>query len=216
MSQAISAPLVPPGDSVLLEDVDWRTYTRLLRVFGDRPTVRLTYDRGRLEIMAPMLLHSRGDDFLGQLVRVLTEELDLPIMGGGNVTIRRRAKQRGLEPNRCFWIANAPRMVGIDRLDLRRDPPPDLALELDVTSSSLNRMRIYAKLGVPEVWRIKGDSLTFHVLGKKGTYVNARRSRSFPLVRPSDLLPFFLEGRKGGDQNPILRRFRDWVRQMRK
>jgi Uma2 family endonuclease len=197
---------------VLLDDVDWRTYTRLLAAFAGRRSVRLTYDRGRLEIMAPLKAHGGDEEVLGQFVHILTEELDLPINANGAITIRKRDKERGLEPDRCFWIANAHRVAGVRRLDLRRHPPPDLAIEAEVTSSALDRMGIYAALQVPEVWRLGDDFLSFHVLQADGTYAVAERSRAFPQVSAADLLPFLREARVAGDQNPVLRRFREWVR----
>jgi Uma2 family endonuclease len=194
-------------------DVDWATYTRLLRIFADRPRMRLTYDRGELEIMSPVLEHDNDDRMLGQFVVILTDELGLPMMPGGSTTMRRRKRRKGIESDECFWIANAHRMEGRRRLDLRTDPPPDLAIEVDVTRSSMDRMGIYAALKVPEVWRLEGDVLTFNVLDEHGVYQQAETSRSFPGLRPADLLPFVQEARRGGNQNPLLRRFRAWVRE---
>src|SRR5436190_2473960 len=137
--------------------------------------------------MSPTLEHDDDGRFLGDLVFVLTEELGLPLKRGGSTTLRRRLRRRGVEADACFWIANAHRMAGRRRLDLRTDPPPDLAVEVDVTHSSMNRLGIYAALGVPEVWRLDGDSLTFHVLGADGAYAAAGASKSFPLVEPAIL-----------------------------
>jgi Uma2 family endonuclease len=178
----------PRRDRVRLSGVDWRTYSHLLRIFDERPGWRLTYDRGELEIMSPSVEHENDDRFLARMVMALTEELDMPIKEGGSVTMRRRGKQRGLEPDDCFWIANAARMAGRRRLDLRTDPPPDLALEVDVTHSSLDRLSIYRALRVPEVWRLDGDRLTFHVLSAAGEYELAAASRIFLWVKPADLL----------------------------
>src|SRR5205807_6349714 len=109
--------------------------------------------------------------------------------------------------------ANAHRMAGIRDLDLRRDPPPDLAIEVDVSYSTLNRLSIYAALKVPEVWRLDEDDLSFHVLESRATYRISPTSESFPLVTPADLLGFLQKARAAGDQNPVLREFRAWVRQ---
>src|SRR5215469_16685196 len=166
MSQA--PPVVPQPSgarSLLLRDVEWQTYSRLLKAFAERPGVRLTYDRGVLEIMSPRIDHDDDGRLLNNMVFVLTEELGLPLKRGGSTTLRRRLRQRGIEADECFWIANASRMAGVRRLNLRRDPPPDLAIEVDVANSSLNRLSIYAALRVPEVWRLDGDQLTFYVLG---------------------------------------------------
>jgi Uma2 family endonuclease len=195
--------------------VDWRTYTRLLRAFAEKPNVRLTYDRGELEIMSPLLEHDDPAWFLGYMVFALTDELGLPVKAGGSTTLRRRLRQQGVEADACFWIANAPRMAGRRRLDLRRDPPPDLAIEVEVSRSSLPRMPIYAALGVPEVWRLDGDALTFHALGSDQTYEVVPASRSFPLVSSADFLGFLQQARTAPDQNVVIRRFREWVRERR-
>src|SRR4051812_18213006 len=112
---------LPAGQWLLLRNVDWPTYGRFLRLFAKRPGTKLTYDRGRLEIMAPLLSHDDDAHFVGLLIFVLIEELGLPMKGSGSVTIRRRDRKRGLEPDRCYWIANAQRMAGRRRLDLSID-----------------------------------------------------------------------------------------------
>jgi Uma2 family endonuclease len=208
---AISRPA--PGNRILLSCIDWQTYSRILKALDERPGLRLTYDRGELEIMSPSMEHDEGGRFLGDLVVLLTRELGLPIKRGGSVTLRRRLRRRGLEPDECFWIANAHRMAGRRRLDLRTDPPPDLAIETDVSRSSLNRLGIYAALGVPEVWRLEADSLTFYVLRPDGGYETVVTSRSFPLVTPADLLGLVQQAREAGDENPIAARFREWIQQ---
>jgi Uma2 family endonuclease len=204
----------PPARQVLrMSSVDWATYSRLLHIFAERPGFRLTYDRGELEIMSPMLQHDDGSWFLGDMVFMLTFELDLPLKRGGSTTMRRRKKQKGIEADTCYWIANAHKMAGRLRLDLRTDPPPDLAIEVDVTNSSLDRMGIYAALKVPEVWRLAGDVLTFNVLNKKGVYRTTAKSLVFPLVTPADLLGFLQLAREAGDENAVIRQFRAWVRE---
>ena len=99
-------------------------YTRLLHVFADRPRIRIAYDRGELEIMSPSLEHDDASRILAILVFVLTEELGLPLKSGGSTTLKRRLKRRGIEADECFWIANAGRMTGRRKLELRIDPPP--------------------------------------------------------------------------------------------
>jgi Uma2 family endonuclease len=198
--------------SLVLPDTDWQTYTRLLKVFAERPAVRLTYDRGVLEIMSPLLEHDRPSEVLGRFVVVLTEELGLPLMAAGSTTLRFRRRQRGLEPDRSWWIANEPRMRGKRDVDLRVDPAPDLAVETDLTSSSLDRMGIYAALGVPEVWRLEGLTLTFQILGAGGKYADSPHSLAFPQITPGDLVRF-LALYPQMDDNAVVREFRNWVRQ---
>jgi len=202
----------PPQGRLLLDGVDWKTYTRLLRVFAERPSIRLTYDRGRLEIMSPQRKHERHVEMLGRFVIVLTEELGLPISSGRSTTYRQRRKKRGLEPDNSYWIANEAKVRNKDQIDLSLDPPPDLAHEVDVTRSSLNRMAIYAALSVPEVWREVDDVLSFHVLDGSGKYRESTESQAFPGLRPGDLQAFLAQVGQM-DENALVRKFREWVRQ---
>src|SRR5262245_15702754 len=158
----------PDRQKLILDDVTWEAYTRLLRTIEGRRHLRLTYDRGTLEIMTFSYEHENGGDFLGRMVVTLTEELNLPIRGGGSTTFRRRKKKKGLEPDNCYWIAHEADVRNLKVINLRKDPPPDLAIEVDVTRSSMNRMRIYAALNVPEVWRLDTDGLAFFVLNANG------------------------------------------------
>ena len=195
----------------VLEDIDWRTYTRLLRVFQERPGFRLTYDRGTLEIMSPLWAHEGPGSLLGRFVDVLVEELSLPYRIGGSVTLRRRRKRRGIEPDNCYWIRSAPQLQGKRELDLRVDPPPDLAIEIDVTSSSLDCMSIYAALGVLEVWRFSTGTIAFHILQGRAYQIRSN-SLSFPQLASADL-PAFLAQWGQTDDADIIRQFRAWVRQ---
>src|SRR5205823_2966865 len=138
------------------------------------------------EIMSPLTEHEGEAYLLGRFVDVLTEELGLQVAAGRSSTLRRRRKKRGLEPDNCYWIANEAKVRGKRRIDLRVDPPPDLAMEIDATRSSLNRMSIYAALGVPEVWRLTRQGMTFHALRPDGTYAEVANSLSFPLLAAAD------------------------------
>src|SRR5207244_659524 len=101
---------------------------------------------------------------ISRLVEVLTEEMALPLAGFGSMTFKRRKRRRGLEPDECYWIVNEPKVHGRIHIDLRRDPPPDLVVEIDITKSSIDRLEIYALLKIPEVWRFDGSVLFFHIL----------------------------------------------------
>jgi Uma2 family endonuclease len=210
-SAAVSS--LPAGTCLRLSNVNWKMYTQLLYAFAEHRGIRLTFDQGDLEIMAPLLRHDGDTWILGHLVFALADELRLPLRSGGSTTLRRRLSQRGLEPDACFWIANAHRIAGVRRLNLRRDPPPDLAIEVDVTHSSLDRMAIYAALAVPEVWRLEGRVLTFHVLDAAGQYTVSDASLSFPIVKPSDLVAFLKRAKRSKDEISIVRDFRTWVQQ---
>jgi Uma2 family endonuclease len=201
-----------PNRRLVLHSVTWREYTRMLHEFEHRRNVRLTYDRGRLEIMTLSHQHEGMGWFIGRLIDVLTEELNLPVKGGGSTTFRKRKKQKGLEPDNCYWIANEAAVRGLNEIDLLIHPAPDLALEVDITRSSLNRMGIYSALNVPEVWRYNREGLTFLILNDAGKYEPTATSPTFPLpLAPADLLPF-IEKRKQTDENAVIREFRLWIR----
>ncbi len=205
-----TSPFIAQPPAVLY-DIDWRTYTQLLRLFERTHRLRLTYDRGTLEIMSPLWEHEGQAYLIGCFVDALTEELDIPRRGGRTVTLRRKKKRRGLEPDNCWWIASTPLLHGKTHLDLRVDPPPDLAIEVDVTHRSLDRMSIYAALGVPEVWRLQAGQLTFQVLNGR-LYQAQPNSLSFPQLAATDLVPFLAQQGQM-DETALVKQFRAWVRQ---
>jgi Uma2 family endonuclease len=202
-----------PSQRLILNDVDWKMYSRLLRLFGGQRSLRLSYDRGVLEIMSPLPEHESDARFLGCLVMALADELGMTFKVRGSSTFRTRRSRRGLEPDDSYWIAHEPQVRGKRQIDLRVDPPPDLAIESDVTRSSVNRMGIYAAIGVPEVWRIENQSLTFHLLGANRRYAEAANSLSFPTITPADLIQFMAMRGPQLAENEIIRQFRVWVRQ---
>src|SRR5438105_2793299 len=136
----------------VLEDASWELYERLLRDIGNRP-IRVTYDEGRMEIMSPLPEHERPKKLLGQMIEALTLELNMARASLGSTTFRRREKAKGLEPDECYYFRDEQKMRGKRRLDLRKDPPPELVVEIDIASRSVPRQPIYAALGVPEIWR---------------------------------------------------------------
>lgn len=165
----------------LLEGVSWRFYEQFLEEVGGRP-IRLTYDRGNLEVMSPLRLHELVGRFLGRLVETISLDLGIPIASCGSTTFRREDLARGLEPDECYYVGNEPRVRDGHELDLAHDPPPDLAIEVDITSSSLDRQGIYAALGVPELWRYDGEQFHLLHLQPDGSYAGREQSRSFPFL----------------------------------
>lgn len=208
--QAISSQRSTAEQRLVLEGVSWSTYGRLLAELENRG-IRLAYDQGRLEIMSPSYLHEIRKRQIGRMIEVLAEELDLEIVGGGSTTFRRADDKRGLEPDECYWLANAPAVMHKEEIDLAIDPPPDLAIEVDLTSDSLNKQPIYASLRIPEVWRYDGRELTVLRLVPDGVYAAVERSLSFPQVSMSSLLRF-LELRQSVGERQWTKEFRAWIR----
>jgi len=200
-----------PAGSVTLWDVSWEFYERFLAEFQDR-YVPHTYDEGVLEIMSPVgLEHERPKKLLSRLVETLTEELDIPLLCVGSLTLRSRRKAKGIEPDECFYIAREADMRRQPNYDPDRDPPPDLAIEVDWTHASLPRMPVYAKLGVPEVWRYADELLTVYCLTPDGEYVVSESSAAFPTL-PLNEFRQFVRRDPNIDETTWIRRFREWVR----
>lgn len=201
-----------PEQRLLLHDVSWDGYLAIGNALGDRPALRMTYDRGSLEFMVMSPQHEIYKRWLSRLIEALTEECNQPIVTAGNMTFQREDLERGLEADDCFWIAHEPRMRGKLTWDSATDPPPDLALEIEISRSALSRMNIYGALGVPEVWRFDGTILRVELLQADRTYAVAERSLSFPAIPIRDLVPF-LQPSAEMDSLSVLRSFRAWVRE---
>jgi Uma2 family endonuclease len=194
---------------ILLGNITWQTYQALLKDIEQQPAIRLTYDRGQLEIMTPLDPHESYKKLMGRFVEALTEELSIEIRSLGSKTCKREDLARGLEPDQCYYIQNERVVREIDQIDLNQYPPPDLVIEIDITSSSINRLDLYAALGVPEVWRYDGSTIRIYQL-KETNYQLCDSSHTFPFLHPSDVVRF-LEMRKMGETS-LMRSFREWVR----
>jgi len=199
-----------PEHHAVLHGIRWETYERLLEELEDR-RLRLTYDSGTLEIMSPSRPHERVKHVIRRMIDAMTEELDVPIQGGGSTTWRRRDLEKGLEPDECYWVQSEAAVYGRMELDLRVDPPPDLAIEVDVYSPSLNRLKIYGALGVPEVWRWKDGHIEIHLRQLDGSYTLGDESACFPWL-PMDGFRTWVDRGLAERETPWIRAFRAWVR----
>lgn len=195
---------------VLLENISWQTYQALLKDIEEQPGIRMTYDHGNLEIMAPLDPHEAYKKLLGRLVEAATEELNIEIRSLGSRTCSREDMARGLEPDQCYYIQHELDVRGKKQLDLNQDPPPDLVIEIDITNSSVNRMRLYEALQVPEVWRYDGNQLTIYCLENE-KYQIRDRSEALPQLTPSQLVRFLKLAETMGETS-LIRSFREWVR----
>jgi Uma2 family endonuclease len=200
----------PAEQRILLRNISWETYERLLEERGDSRVPRLAYDRGELEIMSPSSEHESIAYFIALLVAVLAEERRVNAYGVGSTTYKRGDVGRGFEPDASFYIENEERVRGKPRIDLYVDPPPDLVVEVDITSPSLDKIPIYARLGVHEVWRYDGARASIWVL-EDGEYVEAGESVALPLLT-GDVLTRFIQESTSLGSTDWLRRVREWVR----
>jgi len=198
-----------PEQVTYLKGVQWKTYQALLYDLAEDSSKKLAYDQGFLEIMTPLPEHEAYKGFLGRLVWTTTEVLGLEVASFGSTTLSRENLQRGIEPDECFYIQNEALVRGKTSFDFTVDPVPDLAIEVDITSSSLNRLGIYAALEVAEVWRFNGEILLIYCL-KDGAYEVQERSQVLPILS-KDIILDFLKRRGEMGENALLREFRQWL-----
>lgn len=196
--------------SFVLWGVSWKFCKSLIEEVGER-RVRLTYDGENLELMSPSFPHESWNRLLAQFIDALTLEWNVPIRSGGSVTMKAEELQRALEPDTCYWIAHEAAIRAKEELDLSRDPPPDLAIEIDVTHSSLDRIGVYQALRVPEVWRFDGELLQVLVLQSGGEYLPTEKSMAFPYFPVQKLVEFLHRARVVGD-TASRRELIEWVR----
>jgi Uma2 family endonuclease len=206
----MTATLIQSPDRVILPNISWQTYQSLIQDFEKEPAIRLTYNQGTLEIRMPLDPHETYKKLLGRLIEAATEELNIEIRSLGSRTCDREDLARGIEPDQCYYIQNEALVRGMEQIDSNQFPPPDLAIEIDITSSSINRMSIYAALGVPEVWRYNGQTLTMLIL-HNGEYVAQDNSKALPLLTAEAILNFLAQRNTMGETQWV-KTFRQWVK----
>jgi Uma2 family endonuclease len=195
--------------SVVLHNISWELYESLLAA-RERSVPRFTYDQGSLEIMSPSLEHETLKATMALLVNLAAEEKGVNLLGCGSTTFRRRDLAKGFEPDTCFYGKNRHRIQGKRKIDLRVDPPPDLAIEIDITSPSINRLPIMAAIGVPEVWRYHRGRWTILTL-QRDSYAEQSESSVLPGMT-GEIISILVEERSTLDPLDWMRRVREAVR----
>ena len=205
----MTATLTPPLERVQLSGISWQTYEALLTELSRDRRLRLTYNRGNLEIMVPSPEHERYKKVMGRFVETMAEELDIQIEPFGSTTFKRLGIS-GAEPDECFYVRNINLIRSKKSLDPEKDPGPDLVVEIDITSSSSDRLDVYKDLGVAEVWIYDGKSFQIKQLQNQ-EYISSPQSNIFsnlPLLEISK----FLEKVGEMDYLELVKAFRKWVR----
>jgi Uma2 family endonuclease len=197
----------------LLYGVTWEDYLKLLDATPNL-YLRHTYDEGTLEMMSPRKDHDWVAGMIARMIESFALALDIPIQSIGSTTIRASKGGRGIQPDKAYYFANEPRVRCRDTYDPQKDPPPDLAIEVDVTSTSVPRMPVLAKIGVPEVWRLERGRVRFYRLKSKAKYEAVQRSIVFPFLKPADLMRFVNRRAEIGE-NAVVREFVDWAKKAR-
>jgi Uma2 family endonuclease len=201
---------ISAGQKIYLHDVSWEELEQILLELGEKRATRIAYYAGELEIRMPLPEHERIKVLISNLLVVLLEELDVPWESLGSSTFKNAQMKTGIEPDDCFYIKNCQAIVGKKRLDLEIDPPPDLAIEVDLTS--VTQISAYQALGVPEIWRYQQGKLAIFVL-IEGRYIESNTSSLFPSLPVKIGISQVLERSIKILTSEARKEFRQWVRQ---
>lgn len=210
MTTTLASPVAE--QIVCLHPVSWETFNHLLEELGEKRGQRLAYEDGILEIMSPLGEHESSNRFIESLIGVIADELTLNLKKIGALTLKSETQQKAVEPDSCYYINHEPQVRSKKNIDLTIDPPPDLVLEIDITSGSLNKLPIYASLNVPEIWHYDGYQVRIFALEKEGNnYQQVRESALFPFLNVS-LIPNWLKRTLEIGETQTLKEFRQWLR----
>jgi Uma2 family endonuclease len=201
----------PPVERLLLDGVSWKTYESLMNDFRDRSASRFAYDQGVLEIASPTPKHEKDNHALARLVETVADTLDVEYVAVGSTTFKSAFLQKGFEPDSSFYIQHEAAFRDRDEFDPQTDPPPDLVIEIEITQPSLNKLPLYAAMGVPEVWRCQGDRVAILVLDND-TYRESDASLALPRLTGAVLSRFLVESR-AGSRLQWIRVVRAWARE---
>jgi len=208
----VPQPLAQPvGERrVVLRDLDWQRYQMIRQAIGEHRSVQFVYDQGLLEITMPLEDHEFAVRMIELFIRVLVVETGLKLKTLGSTTLDREALDRSAEPDNAYYIQNQARVAGRN-VNLDQDPPPDLVVEVDITHTDVNKLRVYASLEIPEFWRYNGDTWRIYQL-HDGSYGEVEISPTFPFVPKVRLYEFLAQARQ--DEVAAELDLRKWVRSL--
>ncbi|MEG4914736.1 Uma2 family endonuclease [Microcoleus sp. B7-D4] len=199
---------IQPGQQLLVEDVNWQQFESILAELGERRASRLSYSNGRLEIMVPLPEHEKAKEIIGDMVKILLETRQIAFESLGSTTLKNERMSQAVEPDTCFYIQNQAAVIGKNRLDMSVDPPPDLAIEIDLTSRT--QLDNYQILGVPELWRYARRGLQINVLQAE-QYIESDVSPTFPNIPIVELVNQYTQQSQVAGRTSAIQAFRNWV-----
>jgi Uma2 family endonuclease len=199
---------IQPGQQLLVEDVNWQQFESILEELGERRASRLSYSNGRLEIMVPLPEHEKAKEIIGDMVKILLEAGQIAFESLGSTTLKNERMSQAVEPDTCFYIQNQAAVIGKNRLDMSVDPPPDLAIEIDLTSRT--QLDNYQILGVPELWRYARRGLQINVLQAE-QYIESDVSPTFPNIPIVQLVNQYTQQSQVAGRTRAIQAFRNWV-----
>jgi Uma2 family endonuclease len=201
----------PAETRSLLHNISWQTFKTMLIEMGTERSYRLAYENGTVEIMTPLMPHENSNRLIEVFIGVLCEEFGLEIKRSGSLTLTRDDLERGAEPDSSYYIQNEGLVRKKENIDLATDPPPDLVLEIEYSRPAIDKLKLYAAMGVPEFWRYNGSTLRVYTL-VGGKYSEVQISPSFASVPVKEIPQFVLAAKQDGEVSTT-RAFRAWVRE---
>ena len=193
---------VPPGQKILLTEINWQEFEEILEELGEHRSAKIAYNNYTLEIMSPLPEHETGKILITNFIEILLEELDLEFWSMGSTTFKNQKMLKGIELDNCFYIENEAPIRGKNRIDLNIDPPPDLAIEIEVTSRT--HLDIYQALGVPEIWQFSQETLQINLLQER-QYIPSQTSKIFPDLNLVKIIPEYLKKCKIEGRNKTMK-----------
>ncbi|QLE55800.1 Uma2 family endonuclease [Nostoc sp. TCL26-01] len=200
---------IQPGQQLLLEDVSWQQFENILAELGEHRAAKISYSHGFLEIMVPLPEHEKAKEIIGDMVKILLEARQIAFESLGSTTLKNEGMTQAVEPDACFYIQNQAAVIGKNRLDMSINPPPDLAIEIDLTSRT--QLENYQILGVPELWRYGKQGLQINVL-QAGKYVESNFSPTFPDIPIIELINQYVQQSQVSGRTQAIQALRNWVR----
>jgi len=197
-----------PEKRVVFYNLNWERYQQILNALGEQRSAKLTYDKGTLEITMPLEAHEFATRLIELFIRILVVELGMKIKTMGSTTLDYPQLDRSAEPDNCYYIQNQEKVAG-KTVDLTRDPPPDLIVEIDITHTDIDKLGLYASMEVPEFWRYNGETLRIYRL-KNRQYLEVENSPTFPGVEKEKLYEFLAQSKI--DEVEAEKSFRAYVR----
>ena len=210
MQVALEKIIVKPGQQLLLQNISWEDFEEILEDLGENRSSRISYSNGVLEIMVPLPEHEKYKEIIGDIVKILLDELEIDFESLGSTTFKNKQMTQAVEPDACFYLKNYQAVIGKDRLDLSIDPPPDLAIEIDITNRT--QLDNYLLLKVPELWRYTRKGFQLNLL-EGNRYIESQTSPNFPDIPIIELIDRYVKQAQTKGRSKAIRAFKKWLQE---
>ncbi|MEA5535804.1 Uma2 family endonuclease [Crocosphaera sp. XPORK-15E] len=210
MQLVLEQIIVHPGQQLLLKELNWQKFETILSELGESRASRLSYSNGFLEIMVPLPEHEKDKEIIGDIIKILLDAQNINFEPLGSTTFKNELMNQAVEPDACFYIKNYQAVIGKNKLNLEIDPPPDLVIEIDITSRT--HLDNYRLLGVPELWRYTQSGLQINLL-QEGEYIESLTSPNFPNIPIVKLINQYVEQSQEFGRSEAIRNFKNWLRE---